>query len=124
MFCRTRNGLLLNSRVGRTEALWQTTGESGRCTFPLDDKAFDLQQKAIIRLVTQGFSEQALSDVFSSRHGNFEESSIEIVWNREDFRSPRSYTREDGSAKVSIEYDGSEIVVTLDEVEENVRLIG
>ena len=91
--------------------------ESGRCTFPLDDKAFDLQQKAIIRLVTQGFSEQALSDVFSSRHGNFEESSIEIVWNREDFRSPRSYTREDGSAKVSIEYDGSEAVVTLDEVE-------
>lgn len=91
--------------------------ESGRCTFPLDDKALDLQQKAIIRHVTQGFSEQALSDVFSSRHGNFEESSIEIVRNREEFKSPRSYTREGGSAKVSIKYDGSRVVVTLDEVE-------
>ena len=91
--------------------------ESGRCSFPLDDKALDLQQKAILRHVTQGFSEQALSDVFSSRHGNFEESSIEIVRNREEFKSPRSYTREGGSAKVSIKYDGSRVAVTLDEVE-------
>ena len=91
--------------------------ESGRCTFPLNDRALDLQQEAIIQLVTQGFSEQALSDVFSSQRANFEESSIEIVRTREKSRSPRSYKRKSGSAKVSIEYDGSKAVVTLDEVE-------
>ena len=91
--------------------------ESGRCTFPLNDRALDLQQEAIIQLVTQGFSEQALSDVFSSQRANFEESSIEIVRNREEFNSPRSYKREGESAKISIEYDGSKAVVTLGEVE-------
>lgn len=92
--------------------------KSGRCTFPLDEKAFDRQQEGIIQLVTQSFSEQALSDVFSSQHANFEASSIEIVRNREKSGFPRSHKRESGPAKVSIEYDGSEIVVTLDEVEE------
>ncbi len=91
--------------------------ESGRYTFPLDDKALERQRKWVIQLLTQGFSEDALSDVFSSQQGAFEGSFIEIVYSGEKSKSPRSFKTEDAHGlSFSIEYDGTEAVVTVDEV--------
>ena len=58
---------------------WKRLGrelvETGFHTFPLDDEELGRQRKWVIQLLTQGFSEERLPDVFSSRCGAFEESS-------------------------------------------------
>ncbi len=90
--------------------------ESGHYTFPLDDKALDRQRKWVIQLLTQGFSEDALSDVFSSQHGTFEGSFIEIVYRREKSKPPRSFKTEVTKGRLfSIECDGTKAVITMDE---------
>ena len=91
--------------------------KSGRCTFPLDQEMFDRQRKQAIKLLTKGFSEDALSDVFNSQHGAFEGSSIEIINNIEESKSRRSFKNEVIKGRLfSIEYDGTEAVMTMDGV--------
>ena len=89
--------------------------ESGTYTFSLDDKELDRQRKWMTKLLTQGFSGQGLSDMFSSQHEVFEGASLQIIWNGERSRLQHSYKSKD--AKVSIEYDGTEAVVTVDDSE-------
>ena len=87
--------------------------ESGRYTFSLDDKELDRQRKWMTKLLTQGFSEQGLSEMFSSQPVVFKGASIQIIWNGENSKLRHSYKSE--GAKVSIEYDGTEAVVTVDD---------
>ena len=89
--------------------------ESGTYTFPLDHEELDAQRKWMTKLLTQGFSGQGLSYMFSSQHEVFEEASIQIIWNGERSRLQHSYKSTD--AKVSIEYGGTEAVVTVDNSE-------
>ena len=89
--------------------------ESGRYTFSLDDEELDAQRKWMTKLLTQGFSGQGLSDMFSSQHEVFEGASIQIIWSGERSRLQHSYKSKD--AKISIEYDGTEAVVTVDDSE-------
>ena len=91
--------------------------ESGHYTFPLDYKALDQQRKWVIQLLSRGFSEDALADVFSSQHGTFEKSFIEIVYRREKSISPRSFKTEVSKGRfLSIECDGTRAVITMDEI--------
>ena len=100
-------------RLGRELA------ESGFHTFPLDEKELGRQRKRLNQLLTQGFSEQSLPDVFSSRSGAFEESSFEIVCDDAEHGLPRSYkSRVVKGRSVSIKYDGTEVVVAVEEEKE------
>lgn len=100
-------------RLGRELA------ESGFHTFPLDEKELGRQRKRLNQLLTQGFSEQSLPDVFSSRSGAFEESSFEIVCDDAERGHPRPYkSRVVKGRSVSIKYDGTEVVVAVDEEKE------
>ena len=89
--------------------------ESGTYTFPLDHEEFDAQRKRMTQLLTQAFSGQGLSDMFNSQHEVFEGASIQIIWNGERSRLQHSYKSKD--SKVSIEYDGTEAVMTVDNSE-------
>ena len=89
--------------------------ESGRYTFSLDEKELDRQRKWVTKLLTQGFSEQGLSEMFSSQPVVFKGASIQIIWNGENSKLRHSYKSE--GAKVSIEYDGTQAVVTVDDSE-------
>ena len=101
------------------KGLGRELAESGFHTVPLDDKELGRQRKRVIQLLTQGFSEERLPDVFSSRRGAFEESSFEIVCNDAELGHPRSYqSRVVKGRSVSIKYDGTEVVVAVDEVKE------
>ena len=92
--------------------------ESGRYTFPLDYKELDRQRKWVIQLLTRRFSEDPLSDVFSSQHGTFEESSIEIVYRPEKSQTPCSFKTEVAKDRFfSIECDGTKAVIRMDEIE-------
>ena len=87
--------------------------ESGRYTFSLDDKELDRQRKWVTKLLTEGFSEQGLSEMFSSQAEVFKGASIQIIWNGENSKLRHSYKSE--GTKVSIEYDGTQAVVTTDD---------
>ena len=90
--------------------------ESGRYTFPLNDEALAQQRKWVIQLLTQYFSAQTLSEVFSSQQGIFEGSSIEIAFNYEKLQPPRSFkTVLVKGHSISVKYDRTEVVVTMDE---------
>ena len=102
------------------EELGRKVSENGNFTFPLDAKGIALQRELVIQRLTQGFSENSLSEVFSSPHGDFEEASFEIACNFERLKPPGSYrsTASTGLSKgrsVSISYDGTEVGVSVDE---------
>ncbi len=100
------------------DQLARQLAESGHYTFPLDYRAIDRQRAWVIQLLTRGFSEDALSDVFSSHHGTFEESVIEIVYRREKSPLPRSFRTEVTEGRfLSIRCDGTQAVITMDEIE-------
>ena len=91
--------------------------ENGRATFPLDNETFDQQRKWMIPVLTQGFSDQALSEVFSSQRSAFENASIEIACNGKMLSPPRSMkTRVARSLSLSFDYDGNKVVVAADEI--------
>ena len=70
----------------------------------------------MIQLLTQYFSAQTLSEVFSSQQGIFEGSSIEIAFNYEKLQPPRSFkTVLVKGHSISVKYDRTEVVVTMDE---------
>ncbi len=70
----------------------------------------------MIQLLTQYFSAQTLSEVFSSQQGIFEGSSIEIAFNYEKLKPPRSFkTVLVKGRSISVKYDRTEVVVTMDE---------
>ena len=101
-------------RLGRQLA------ETGRGAFPLDDSAFDRQRKRVFQLLARGFSERALAHVFRSRPETFSGSLVEIVCRRRKPKAPRSYKADvpDGGS-LSIEYDGTEAVVSVEEETRN-----
>lgn len=103
---------------------WRCLGRQladvGRGAFPLDDSAFDRQRKRIFQLLARGFSERALAHVFRSWTGTFSGSLVEIVCRLGKPKAPRSYradVAEGGS--LSIEYNGTEVAVSVDEVTRN-----
>ncbi len=91
--------------------------DNGRVTFPLNNKTLDRQRKWLIPILTRGFSERTLPEVFSSQHSAFENACIEIAWNAQTF-SPRHSTKATLARNLSFSfnYDGNEVVITLDEM--------
>ena len=91
--------------------------ENGRATFALDNKTLGRQREWIIPILTQGFSEQTLSEVFSSQHSAFENASLEIACDAQTF-SPRESMKAAFARGLSFsfQYDGNEVVVTSDEM--------
>ena len=101
-------------RVGRQLA------DAGRSAFPLDDSAFDRQRKRVFQLLARGFSERALAHVFRSRPETFAGSLVEIVCRRGKPQAPRSYRADVAEGRsLSIEYDGTGAVVSVDDVTRN-----
>ena len=98
------------------EELGREVSENGNFAFPLDDKGLALQRERVIQRLTQGFSEKSLAEVFSSQHGAFEEASFEIACNFAKLRPPGSYRSTVSKGRsVSICYDGTQVVVNVDE---------
>ena len=87
----------------------------GRACFPFDRREFSRCQKEIIQIIARGFSNRALSSVFSVQQGDFEGFSIEIKLN-EDISNGSHLVKEEISEGVSLsmEYDGSDVVVSAD----------
>ena len=93
--------------------LAEQLAESGRYAFSLNQKELDRQRKWVTKLLAKGFSEQGLSEMFSSQPKVFKGASIQIIWNSENSRLRHSYKSE--GAKVSIDYNGTQAVVTTDD---------
>ena len=86
----------------------------GRASFSLNREAINKQRAAVVRELTRDFSEQAMSDVFSSQNGTFEESSIEVLCNddKSDILELKSEVAK--GVFLSINYNGDYAVVAID----------
>lgn len=85
----------------------------GRASFSLNREAINRQRTKVVQELTHDFSGQAMSDVFSSQNGTFEESSIEVLWNddKSDLFLLKSEIAE--GVFLSITYNGDYAVVTI-----------
>ena len=95
----------------------------GQATFFVDRKTLDEQRRILIQGLATTFSEQALPGVFSSQHGDFEGSYIEVEFNDDTFDESHSFKAvlpEGGS--LSIEYDGTQFVITLNPAKNQRRI--
>ncbi len=95
----------------------------GQAALPLDRNTLDQQRKILIEEVASAFSRQALPEVFSSQHDDFEESFVLVEFNagiRIDTRSIREDFPEGGS--LSIEYDGNNVFIAINNVKSQGRI--
>ena len=77
---------------------------------PIDRESFNSERRAIIQVLAKDFSEDALSNVFSSSEATFEGASLEIMLN--DAFPLEILSQKDGN--FSITYDGSDILIEQD----------
>ena len=100
------------NQVGRQLA------EGGHVTFALDKIMLDRQRRWVIPILTQAFSDQALSEAFSSQQSAFQNASIEIACSGEMPNPPRSakIKAARGHPSYSFSYDGNDVTVTVDEI--------
>ena len=97
--------------------------QEGRASFPLDRKQFRQQQEKIIRRFARVFSKRDLPIVFSSHQSNFEGSSIEVDFSEDAFNGTYSVKEEfRGDISLSMEYDGSNLVVNTGAIENQRRI--
>ena len=95
----------------------------GRARFPLGRPQFIRQQKKVIQRLARRFSKRDLSIVFSTRRSNFEGSSIEVDFSKDAFNGVYSVKEEfRGGVSLSMEYDGSNLVVNTGVVKNQQRI--
>ena len=100
---------------------WQSITEDvireGRAEFPLDGETLHQQRRKVLQEMASAFSKRGLPDVFSSRGDDFEESFVEVELG-EAARNDSSSIRIpfSGRSSLSIEYDGSNIVIAVEDV--------
>ncbi len=107
--------LITDDCVDFPDMHWITdkVNREGRARFPLDRKQFRRQQRTVIQELAHNFSEDALSSVFSAYQSDFHRSSLDVKPN-EDTSDSSHVVKEKISESVllSIEYDGSNVVVS------------
>ena len=94
----------------------------GRAEIPLDGETLEQQRRVVIQAVASAFSKEGLPAVFSSQGDDFEGSSVEIELAggvRDDVRSVKSDLF--GGGSLSIEYDGSKVVIAVENVKDQRR---
>ncbi|MDE0298984.1 MAG: AAA family ATPase [Candidatus Poribacteria bacterium] len=95
----------------------------GRVSFPLDRKQFSRQQRTVIQELARNFSEDALSSVFSAYQSDFHRSHLDVKPNEDISEGSHVVKEKIGeSDSLSIEYDGSNVVVSTNKVK-NQQLI-
>lgn len=84
----------------------------GEATLPMDRDTLQRHRQTLIQEVATAFSEEALPRVFSSQHGDFEKSTIEVNLGEGIARDAQT-DRENlpQGVTLSIEYDGYNIIV-------------
>lgn len=89
----------------------------GHASFPMKAELLDQQRKVVAREIARTFSEHALPTVFSSQHGDFERSSIDlnIGGSISNHVHTAQYDLLEG-VSFFIEYNGSDIVITVDKM--------
>ena len=84
----------------------------GQATLPIDRATLQQQRQILIQEVATSFSEQALPKVFSSQHGDFEKSSIEVNFDEgidsKTYADIGNFSKRDS---LSIRYDGDNVIV-------------
>ena len=86
----------------------------GRARFVVRDDDLDRQRTALLTALARDFSEQAISQVFSSRQGDFVGSSIEIEYDRSQAHQARTTTVEaqlPNRLALSVEHEDEQIVI-------------
>ena len=94
----------------KTKKIFKEVMDKGRFKRTVDRETFNQERKKIIRDVTRSFSQEDLSDVFSSPRDAFGESSIEVELSGE---IPKNLQIDISSPKgggISIQYDGTDII--------------
>ena len=96
--------------------------QEGRATFPLDESTLGRQRRQIAQKLSRTFSKEILPSVFSSQHGDFKRSSIDVNFGEIGIKALRS-TRSDSyeTAYASIKYDGTKVIFSLDEIKNTRR---
>ena len=81
-------------------------------SFPMEKREFSQHQKDFLKKLTLKFSQRDFPIVFSTKHSDFEESSIEVKLN-EDIADAIHYVKADFPVGVSLsmKYDGNNVVV-------------
>ena len=87
----------------------------GRASFPLDRRKFSQQQKVVVQDLARNLSEDVLPFVFSTQQSDFEGFSIEVKLNEDTFNRSHLVKEEiSEGVSLSMEYDGSDVVVRAD----------
>ena len=87
----------------------------GRAEFSLNRETIDRQRTGVIQELTRIFSQQAMSDVFSSQYEAFERSSIKVLYNGDNSNLMHFKSEVAKGIFLSITYNGDYAVVTIDE---------
>ena len=95
----------------------------GRVSFPLDRKQFSRQQRTVIQELARNFSEDALSSVFSAFQSDFHGSYLDAKPNEDISEGSHVVKEKIGeNVSLSIEYDGSNVVVSTNKVKNQQRI--
>ena len=94
-------------------SLIEKVKRGGQASFSLNAELLAQQRKAVAQEIARTFSERALPTVFSTQHGDFERSSIDLNISEigSSYVPAVKYELRRG---VSIEYNGSDVVIIVD----------
>ena len=87
----------------------------GHASFPLEKREFSQLQKEFIQALARKFSQNDFPIVFSTKHSDFEESSLELKLN-DDTTNAADNVRANfaGGVTLSMKYDGDNVSVNAD----------
>ena len=104
-----------DDRFPDISAITRDVHRNGQATIPLDSETLNKQRISLIQEIAKAFSTSGLPAVFSSRRGDFETSSIEVELAARTVTQihPPHYRRPQHHDSLSIDYDGTSLVVTL-----------
>ena len=87
----------------------------GHASFPLDRRKFSQHQKEFIQALARKFSQRDFPIVFSTKHSEFEQSSIEVKVNEDITNATHDLKANfSGGVSLSMKYDGDNVVVSAD----------
>ena len=105
----------VNMPAPNFEQLIETVITTGKAKRLIDRESFNTERAAVIQVLAKDFSNDVLSDVFSSAKIAFEDASLEIVLNDE---FPMEFPPQK-EGNFSVAYDGSNIVMEQDPISLN-----
>lgn len=105
----------VNMPAPNFEQLIETVITTGKAKRSIDRESFNIERAAVIQVLAKDFSNDVLSDVFSSAKIAFEDASLEIVLN--DAFPVEILPQKEGN--FSVAYDGSNIVMEQDPISLN-----